>query len=110
MKTRVSSILGMAVMAMTVLATGCLDRELKPLNPCLVSGVSRKVAVNNVDKVDLLFMVDNSNSMAGEQESLKVQFPKLITVLTSGERMPGDPNPFPPAKDLHLGVVSSDMG
>ena len=110
MRTRDCSVVGMAVLAITVLATGCLDRELKPLNPCLVSGVSRKVAVNNVDKVDLLFMVDNSNSMAQEQESLKAQFPKLITVLTSGERMPGDPNPFPPAKDLHVGVVSSDMG
>jgi hypothetical protein len=110
MRTRDCSVVGMAVLAVTVLATGCLDRELKPLNPCLVSGVSRKVAVNNVDKVDLLFMVDNSNSMAEEQEALKAQFPKLITVLTTGERMTGDPNPFPPAKDLHVGVVSSDMG
>ncbi|HJU38043.1 MAG TPA: hypothetical protein VJ724_00620, partial [Tahibacter sp.] len=101
-------------MAITIslsgLAAGCLDRELKPLNPCLVSGVSRKVAVNNVDKVDLLFMVDNSNSMAQEQESLKAQFPKLINVLTTGMRFANDPNPFPPAKDLHVGVVSSDMG
>jgi hypothetical protein len=100
----------MAWLALMALASGCLERELKPLNPCLVSGVSRKVAVNNVDKVDLLFMIDNSNSMAQEQVSLKAQFPKLISVLTSGERTPGDPNPFPPVKDLHVGVVSSDMG
>jgi hypothetical protein len=93
-----------------LLFSACLERELAPLNPCLVSGVSRKVAVNNVDKVDLLFMVDNSNSMADKQISLKAQFPKLINVLTTGERMPGDPNPFPPVKDLHVGVVSSDMG
>jgi hypothetical protein len=110
MRTRDCSVMGMALLAMTVLATGCLDRELKPLNPCLVSGVSRKVAVNNVDKVDLLFMVDNSNSMAEEQGALKAQFPKLITVLTSGNRFMGDPDPFPPVKDLHVGVVSSDMG
>jgi hypothetical protein len=110
MRTRVSCMLGVAFTAMAVLASGCLDRELKPLNPCLVSGVSRKVAVNNVDKVDLLFMVDNSNSMAEEQEALKLQFPKLINVLTTGMRSPTDENPFPPAKDLHVGVVSSDMG
>jgi hypothetical protein len=90
--------------------SGCLDRQLKPLNPCLVSGVSRQVSVNNVDKVDLLFMVDNSDSMANKQASLKAQFPKLIHVLTSGERFAGDPSPFPPAKDLHVGVVTSDMG
>jgi hypothetical protein len=110
MNTRDYRNMGLAVLATAVLATGCLDRELKPLNPCLVSGVSRKVAVNNVDKVDLLFMVDNSNSMAQEQDSLKEQFPKLITVLTSGMRSADDQNPFPPAKDLHVGVVSSDMG
>jgi hypothetical protein len=63
-----------------------------------------------VDKLDLLFMVDNSNSMAEEQTALKAQFPKLISVLTSGQRFAGDPNPFPPAKDLHVGIVSSDMG
>jgi hypothetical protein len=63
-----------------------------------------------IDKVDLLFMVDNSNSMADEQASLKAQFPKLMQVLTSGRRGPDDPRPFPPITDLHVGVVSSDMG
>jgi hypothetical protein len=90
--------------------TGCLDRDLRPLNPCLVSGVSQKVTIRNVDKVDLLMMVDNSNSMASEQASLKAQFAKVIEVLTTGYRYEGDPNPFPPVKDLHVGVVSSDMG
>jgi hypothetical protein len=69
-----------------------------------------EVQTRAVEKVDLLFMVDNSNSMAQEQVSLKAQFSKLIEVLTSGNRFPGDPNPFPRTKDLHVGVVSSDMG
>src|ERR1700748_677474 len=104
-------VVGLAI-ALATLATlmGCLDRELVPVNPCLVSGVSRKVQVKNVDKVDLLMMVDNSNSMAGEQGSLKDQFPSVIKVLTTGYRFDGDPDPFPPVKDLHVGVVSSDMG
>jgi hypothetical protein len=109
MNTRQHSVVGVAL-AMAALATGCLDRELKPLNPCLVSGVSRQVQVQNVDKVDLLFMVDNSNSMAGEQQSLKDQFPKVISVLTTGYRFEGDPQPFPAVKDLHVGIVDSDMG
>lgn len=66
--------------------------------------------VRSVDKLDLLMMVDNSNSMVGEQQSLKREFPKLINVLTTGYRYPDDPNPFPPVKDMHVGVVSSDMG
>ena len=88
--------------------SGCLERKLKPLNPCLVSGVVAEITVDNVEKVDLLFMVDNSKSMREEQASLREQFPKLIEVLTTGMRPNG--TMFPPAKDLHLGVVSSDMG
>jgi hypothetical protein len=87
-----------------------LDRELKALNPCLISAVSRTVSVTNIDKVDILFSVDNSGSMADEQSSLKRQFPRMISILTTGMRSPDDPNPFPAAKDLHLAVVSSDMG
>jgi hypothetical protein len=87
---------------------GCLKRKLKPLNPCLVSGVVADIKVDNIDKVDILFMVDNSKSMREEQASLRREFPKLITTLTTGMRPDG--SKFSPAKDLHLGVVSSDMG
>ena len=47
-----------------------------------------------IDKIDILFMIDNSNSMAGEQASLQAQFPKLMGALTTGERFPGDPSRF----------------
>jgi hypothetical protein len=94
-----------------LLAHGCLDRELAPITPCLVSGVSDRVEVKNVDSVDLLFMVDNSDSMREEQAALRAQFPKLIRVLTSGDREDGgSTQDFTPPKDLHLGVVSSDLG
>jgi len=92
-------------------AHGCLDRELAPLTPCLVSGVSDRVEVKNVDSVDLLFMVDNSDSMREEQAALRAQFPKLIRVLTSGDREDGgSTQDFTPPKDLHVAVVSSDLG
>jgi hypothetical protein len=76
----------------------------------LVSTVSRKVTVSSVDRVDLLFMVDNSASMTSKQNSLKAQFPRMIQVLSTGMRRANDANPFPPVKDMHLAVVSSDMG
>jgi hypothetical protein len=107
--------------AFTGALTGCLDRDLKPLNPCTQSGVVERVRVTNVDKVDLLFMVDNSNSMTEEQASLTEQFPRLVTVLATGDRNPtvdadGDGNPanvgddFPPVMSLQIGVITSDMG
>lgn len=86
----------------------CTDRELKPLQTCLVSTLVEQVQATGITAVDLLFVVDNSHSMQEEQASLRREFPKLIQVLTTGER-PGQA-PFSPVKDLHLAVVSSDMG
>jgi hypothetical protein len=108
MNTRSRSVVAMALLGMAALSSGCLDRELKALNPCLVSGVARKVAVTNVDFVDLLFVVDNSGSMRQEQGALREQFPPLITTLATGRKSDGET--FPPVKDMHLGVVSTDMG
>ena len=44
-----------------------------------------------IDKVDLLFVVDNSGSMREEQASLRAQFPRLVDVLTSGDAANGTP-------------------
>jgi hypothetical protein len=64
--------------------------------------------------IDMLFMVDSSGSMIEEQVKLRDQFPRLITILTTGDLNPDDgiviAKDFNPATDLHLGVVSADMG
>jgi hypothetical protein len=52
-------------------------------------------------KMDILFMVDNSSSMSPLQAKLTSSFPQLMKVL---ESLPGG------VPDLHIGVVSSDMG
>jgi hypothetical protein len=51
--------------------------------------------------VDILFMVDNSTSMTLMQEQLAQGFTAFMTVL---DNLPGG------TPDLHIGVVSSDMG
>ncbi len=100
-----------------VSAAGCLAPELKELNPCLVSGVIADVDVKKVEKVDLLFVLDNSGSMKEEQEKLRQEMPRMITILTTGDLNPDDNGgipeenkDFPAAKDLHLAVVTTDMG
>lgn len=60
--------------------------------------------------LDMLFVVDNSASMVEEQQALAEQFPRLIEALTRGDRDGDGSVDFPPVVDLHLGVVSSDMG
>jgi hypothetical protein len=95
-------------------AAGCIEREGRPVNPCTNVTVAQAIEVTNVDKVDLLFLVDNSNSMDQEQAALIAEFPSLIRILTSGDfdqdgALDG-PNDFEAVKDLNVGVITSDMG
>ncbi len=53
------------------------------------------------EAVDILFVVDNSPSMASKQEKLQAQFKRFIDVLR--HRRGGLPS-------LHLGVVTTDLG
>ena len=57
--------------------------------------------VNPVRKLDLLFVVDNSNSMAQEQGNLKKNFPDFMNELL---KIQGG------APDMHIAVVSSNVG
>lgn len=58
--------------------------------------------------VDVLFVIDNSNSMREEQQALRQQMPRMIQTLTSG--VGSDGVRFVAVSDLHVGVVSTDMG
>ncbi|MBW2462719.1 MAG: hypothetical protein JRH11_13800 [Deltaproteobacteria bacterium] len=98
------------IVGLGALSSGCLERELTPLIPCTQSGVVEKVRVSSVDKVDLLFMIDNSNSMTEEQVSLAQQLPHLIEVLASGDQDGDGVEDFPAVRDLNVGVITSDMG
>jgi len=86
------------------------SQEKAPRSEPSVQGRKEAFSIARVEKVDLLFVIDNSNSMAGEQAQLRAQFPRLMEALTTGRRSPDDPRPFTPVRDLHVGVVSTDMG
>ncbi len=61
--------------------------------------------------IDILFVVDNSNSMAEEQINLTANFSDLLEILTNppDEDRNGMPD-FPAAEDVRVGIVSTDMG
>lgn len=61
-------------------------------------------------KIDLLFVVDNSGSMRQEQLALRDQFPMLITRLLANTAIGGGTDVVAGAQDIHLGVVSTDLG
>jgi hypothetical protein len=102
--------LAVVALSIAVCAAACTPKAMShPL--ARDAGTPRSpFTLSRLDSVDVLFVIDNSNSMQDEQASLRAEFPRLIDVLTRGERFPGDPLPFTPISHLHLGVVSTDLG
>ncbi|MEO7035962.1 MAG: hypothetical protein ABI548_18660, partial [Polyangiaceae bacterium] len=70
-----------AASAVGALATGCLDRPVVPAKPTTSNVFVDQIVQTGVDKIDLLFMIDNSASMADKQEILKDAVPVLVSRL-----------------------------
>jgi len=116
-----------AVTAVTVLVSGCLSRPVVKASPKTSNLFVDQIVQTAVDKIDLLFMVDNSVSMADKQEILKDAVPVLVSRLVSpicvddagkptGSSLATGPCPkgsspeFSPIGDIHIGIVSSSLG
>jgi hypothetical protein len=82
-----------------LLATGCQGDALAPSNG--LKYVSQAIDQEPHNQVDLLFVVDNSEGMAGKQQSLIAAFPSLVKALRAA------PGGLP---SLRVGVVSSNLG
>ncbi len=95
----------------------CVDLDSDPSNcgscghACSGASCVGGVCCETVgSRVDVLFMIDNSNSMTEEQASLADQLPRIVSALATGD-IDGDGTPdATPVADLHLGVVTADMG
>jgi hypothetical protein len=93
-----SSLLGLLSIG---LLAGCPDRTISEVNPEQGRVESKSFPINLERDVDILFVIDDSGSMAPKQQSLRDNFPNFINVLNTIQG--GLPN-------VHIGVVSSDMG
>ena len=60
--------------------------------------------------LDVLFMVDDSNSMTEEQASLEMQIPRMAEILATGDLDGDGVQDFPALRSVRAGTVSSDMG
>ena len=94
--------------------SSCTRRPLANLNPCTINGVVQSVPVNPQRALDLLILIDDSQSMSEEQAKLAEQVPRLVNLLltggvdTDGVSMPvGD---FPAVESLHVAVITPDLG
>ncbi|UJR79002.1 hypothetical protein [Sandaracinus amylolyticus] len=61
-------------------------------------------------QLDVVLMVDNSNSMSEEQAALAAQIPRLARALASGDANGDGVQDFPALESVRVGIVSSDMG
>src|SRR5580704_1005098 len=124
----ITAVLGL----MGIAAGGCLDRNVVSHDPSVNTIVSKTVTNQSIDKVDLLFMIDNSVSMGDKQSLLALAVPNMIQRLvepncinamtgvadpgkidTSGDGMGcpnGDKDEFSPVHDMHIGILSSSLG
>ena len=85
----------------TALLAGCPDRTISKVNPQQGRVETKDIPVTVNRDIDMLFLVDDSPSMADKQNNLATNFPNFINVLST---IPGGlPN-------VHLGVVTSDLG
>jgi hypothetical protein len=110
-------------------ATGCLSRPLIEVSPETHNLFVDQVKQTAIDKIDLLFMIDNSGSMTDKQEILRDAVPVLLARLVSpicvddlgkptgasaqanGQCPQGKGRAeFNPVGDIHIGVVTSSLG
>ena len=97
---RVASIMATSITAVAVLA-GCPSREVSKVDIDQEKVDKREIPTNINRQVDILFVIDDSESMKEEQDSLAANFDRFIGVLQQIEG--GLP-------DVHIAVVNTDMG
>ncbi len=90
----------MLALALALLA-GCPDRTISTVIPEQGRVETKDIPITVNRKIDILFVIDDSGSMADKQNNLARNFPNFINVL---ETIPGG------LPDVHIGVVSSDVG
>ena len=87
--------------ALLVVLAACADRTVTSAPPRPSGEQVNTVPISVSNRLDLLFVIDDSASRGEEQALLAANFPRFI------DEIVGDDGTLP---DLHLGVVSSDLG
>jgi hypothetical protein len=107
-----------------VAGAACLARPIETWTPELKTTFTSTIHSAAVDKLDVLFMIDNSASMGDKQALLAQAVPDMINRLvspncldamgntigpsTNGQCTTGKVE-FPPVHDMHLGIVSEQV-
>jgi hypothetical protein len=123
---RVAGIGALLLTSVAAVGSGCLDRPVAPATPQVAARVLTDMKQNKISKIDLLFMIDNSSSMADKQAILSQAVPDLVkrliepkcvdkvTGMVVGDAVNNQCTTgvldFEPIKDIHIGIISSSLG
>src|SRR5688572_17171530 len=122
--------LGVSGAALTgaILTAGCLERPIKAIEPNTTNLFVNRIETRSIEAIDLLFVIDNSISMADKQALLRQAVPQMVSRLITpdcvdddGNRRPNDgascathgaefAPEFSPVDNIHLGVITSSIG
>ncbi len=113
----------------SVLVSACLERPVAQPIPHTTNLFIDDVPTRRVNKIDLLFVIDNSQSMADKQQMLKLAVPGFLERLVNPSCVsvaepslqkpaaprapfcePGFQREFEPIEDIHVGIISSSLG
>lgn len=98
---RASPLLAVALLA------GCQDYNFNPVRACLYQPGSERVTLSNISTADILFVIDDSGSMGGEQSRLATGFQGFITAL-DGTNVVRQANGLDPI-DFHIALTTTSV-
>jgi hypothetical protein len=104
----------------------CLERPIGTDQPRTTNVLTDELINNSIERIDLLFVIDNSLSMADKQKLLAQAVPDLVKGLVepscitrdganlgrpeTGTCPDGSSREFEPVNDIHVGVITSSLG
>ncbi|WP_242392859.1 hypothetical protein [Anaeromyxobacter oryzisoli] len=97
----------LVLLTLGALVAGCQDYNFNPVGHCLIQPGQERVTLSNISTADVLFVVDDSGSMAGEQQKLADNFAAFISNLdaTNQARRNNGLEPI----DFHIAVTTTSI-
>ena len=95
------------VATLVLLAAGCQDYNFNPVGHCLIQPGAQSFTLSDISTADVLFVVDDSGSMGGEQQRLADAFGVFVSNLTTTNvaRAAAGRPPF----DFHIAVTTTSV-
>ena len=91
-----------AAAVLLTVSSGCAA----PASPDAGDDVGRDAGPPRAEGLDLLFMIDDSGTMAEEQANLILELPRLVHALTTGDADDDGVRELRPVGSLHVGIVT----